>query len=65
LLEQFRGEVLAAEAEKSCPIHIVGMNLNLSGAEQVMQAEAYNGLFIGGDTTDEQIIEMFANLSSK
>jgi hypothetical protein len=65
LLEQFRAEVQAAEAENSCPIHVVGMNLNLSGAEQVMQAEIYNGLFIGGDTTDEQIIEMFADLFSK
>ncbi len=65
LLEQFRAEIQAAEAEKSCPIYIVGMNLNLVGTEHIMQAEDYNGLFIGGETTDEQIIEMFANLFSK
>lgn len=43
-------------------IPIVGMNLDISGKEQAEQAKIFDSLFIGGDTTDKQIKELFRNL---
>jgi hypothetical protein len=44
---------------------IVGMNLALSGKKQAKQAKIFDNLFIGGDTTDEQIRDMFRNLIAR
>lgn len=61
-LSKFRDIIQEVETGKLSRIPVVGMNLNLSGKTQAEQVKIFDGLFIGGDTTDEQIREMFRNL---
>ncbi len=57
LLDRLRKAVQRAEVERGCPIRVIGMNWGLSGDEQRAQAEVFDGLFIGWDSTGEQVMQ--------
>ena len=57
LMDRLRKAVQRAEVERACPIRVIGMNLGLSGDEQRAQAEVFDGLFIGWDSTREQAMQ--------
>jgi hypothetical protein len=57
LVDKLKKATQIAETRKSSPVRLVGMNLNLSGKEQQIQAEIFDGLFIGWASTQEQIMQ--------
>ncbi len=49
--------IKAAEKEKGTTIRLVGVNLYLSDELQKKQAEVFSGLFIGRNTTYQEVME--------
>lgn len=57
VVDKLKQAMQIAETNKSSPIRLVGVNTNLSGEKQQTQAKIFDGLFIGWDSTPEQIME--------
>ncbi len=55
LLDRFRQILHRLEQRRMSPIRLVGWNWFLSEEEQRKQAEIFDGLFMGRDSTEEQI----------